>query len=77
MIIQIKKTHIRRGHQNTVDSCPIALAIRESLSVQNVDVQKRTVRIGKTMFTLPVEAQNFIRAFDERKSSVGPLAFEL
>lgn len=77
MKIEVKKTHIRRGQQNTSEYCPIALAIRESLSAEKVEVHHVTARIGRKTFDLPQVAKNFIRAFDEQKSSVGPLSFEL
>lgn len=77
MKIQVKATHIRRGGKGELTSCPIALAIAESLSARNVIVRNSTVQIGKKHFILPLEAQTFISCFDRRKNSVSPFEFEL
>lgn len=77
MKIEVKKTHIRRGIQDTPDACPIALAIQESLGVDSVFVGIETIRIGKKKIVTPQEARNFIERFDTVKSSVGPFSFEI
>lgn len=77
MKIQVKATHIRRGRQGEIASCPIALAIKESLSASDVIVRGFTVQIGKKHFDLPSNAQTFIALFDDRKNSVSPFEFEL
>lgn len=77
MVIEVKKTHIRRGRRLQPDACPIALAIRESLGSEKVQVHKEDVKIGRKTFDLPEEAQWFVDAFDTKKSSVQPFSFEL
>lgn len=77
MLIEVKKTHIRRGQRLQPDACPIALAIRESLGSKEVRVHAEDVRIGQKICDLPTEAQWFVEAFDTKKSSVHPFSFEL
>jgi hypothetical protein len=80
MKIEIKRTHIRRGQQSDGHHCPIGLAIQESLGIDDSDkvfVGDDHIRIGKKKFDTPLEAIDFINAFDERKSSVEPFSFEL
>lgn len=77
MKIEVKKTHIRRGKQRRPDSCPIALAIKESLGVTNVQVWNDTIDIGKKSFDIPYDAEAFIEQFDECKKNAEPFTFEL
>lgn len=77
MKIEVKRSYIRKGIQNSQNNCPIAISVRKSFGIDNVEVNCGDMKIGKRKFDLPLEAQDFITAFDDNKSSVEPFSFEI
>lgn len=77
MKIAVKKTHIHRGEQRNARACPIALALKESLGLDDVRVNCHNVEIGKTKIDLPQIAEDFIVKFDRDKKAVQPFVLEI
>lgn len=79
MIIKVLREHIFRGWQNNCYLCPIALAIRSatgfSYMVTPTEVCLEDAQ-PRLWIQLPIEARQFIDAFDRGKS-VEPFEFEL
>ena len=77
MKIKVRKTHIKRGTQKDACSCPVALALKESLGLTDVRVNVDDVKIGRIRLDLPSDAQTFIAKFDRDKKSVQPFVLEI
>ena len=67
MKIRVMRRHIKTGKPETGNQCPIALAIREYIGSDYVDVAKDTIIIGKAKFKTPTRTVRFIIRFDSLK----------
>lgn len=82
MKIKVKAKHIRQGTRRHGKSCPIAQAIHGALRKrlkfghQQVYVSSFDASINHVLYCLPVEAQLFIRRFDDGLA-VEPFKFNL
>ncbi len=76
MKVRVTQEHIRCGERRSPRGCPIALALREKRGLSNVRVHLTHAFTPSHEFRLPLEAQEFIKAFDNR-SPVEPFSFEL
>ncbi|KKN06533.1 hypothetical protein LCGC14_1076170 [marine sediment metagenome] len=75
MIVNVTQDHIKRGIQDDMCSCPIALALLPSMGGVTVAREYVATR-DHGEFDLPPEAQQFIRDFDAGWM-VYPISFEM
>jgi hypothetical protein len=88
MKITVTQEHIDRGKRGKCDSCPIALAILDDVSIDEAKVgaiiatisRKKPIiswsRVSTEDYYLPQSAIDFVRKFDD-SSHVEPFSFEL
>lgn len=76
MRIDVSLSDIRLGIRRSHCDCPIALAIRRATGNHGVFVAYNGVQIGDGMTYLPIEATQFIVAFDNSEN-VQPFSFDL
>jgi len=78
--IEVTTGNIRKGVASEVYHCPVALAIKRTLKIDNVYVAQdmTSFRFNDTEFdlSLPVRVINWIDRFDDRKE-VKPFSFML
>ena len=77
-LIEVKQSHIDSGSRQSVQCCPIALALKEHFKCDEVFVGGSCCSIGKTIFLseMTKDCINFIRKFD-RGEPVKPFNFFL
>jgi len=79
--IEVTSQDIFEGKQRSKDFCPIAIASRRAgypLTIGAYEVCCRSIDgqcLGHTW--LPKEAEEFVRRFDENRSSVSPFSFDV
>lgn len=80
MKAKIIKKDIKHGERNSCADCPIALAVKRMLKLDNVLVYSHVRVIDNslkaTYYKLPKKATDFILKFDEGHT-VKPFTFEL
>lgn len=84
MRIDVTQIHIDQGFERNARKCPVALAIQDNIPGARVMVLHPnlvSINKGETIESLwcvglPVEANQFIRAFDSGQE-VTPFSFEL
>lgn len=84
MKINVTEDHIARGRQGAPNSCPVALALKETSSdFANVVVspswffsKNKDFKITYEATNLPKKVQQFIKKFDTGKP-VKPFSFEI
>jgi hypothetical protein len=80
IIVSVNEKHIANGKAENAGSCPIALAIKELLPKKKSNLRVRACVVGFSRVIrkaiLPVEAKEFIKAFDAGKK-VKPFIFLL
>lgn len=78
MIIQVKQKHIKNGIKSDPCNCPVALAIKERLSTEDVIVDDLGIGIGLYLetFRSTKKLESFIKNFDNGKK-VKPFSFRL
>ncbi len=81
--VTVTEQHIKRGKKSNTNFCPIALALKGQLGLRSVVVDGDVVEFGVDKegdggfsINLPVEAQEFVRAFDDGET-VKPFSFTL
>lgn len=75
--VSVTQKHIDEGVKSDNKTCPIALALKE-LGFKNPSVGCDSALIEKTVYRLPIDAENFIDKLDFfGKKSVAPFKFEL
>jgi hypothetical protein len=78
--VSVTQEHIDNGTPSESDHCPIALAILDILSPQEVHVNQTDCLIVyqdyDVVFELPQEAQVFVEAFDS-ELPVQPIEFDM
>lgn len=61
----------------TDNSCPIALAVKDTFTTDSVTVSETNVVVNALYYDLPRSAQRFIQKFDENVKPVKPFKFFL
>lgn len=78
--IEVTSINIKKGIRGSYKYCPIALAIKRTLSKKskkyNVFIESDICIISGHIFPLPERAQNFISKFDS-KNEVKPFRFKI
>lgn len=75
--IHVTDSDILNGQRGSSTACPVAWAIRRTLSYGTfIRVGKTTAAIGGGYVTLPTAAAGFVRAFDFGEP-VEPFSFEI
>lgn len=74
--ISIAPRHIRCGTKGSMESCPIALAIKEALLTDNVKVDGSGIFINERKYEVDKKDLRFIERFDNGER-VSPYSFEL
>lgn len=78
--VVVKAKHIRLGKPSQPDKCPIALALRE-MGYKKAECGLVAAQIGKYMYRLPPQVQNFVLTFDNfayrRNYKIVPIQFIL
>jgi len=78
MLISVTQDHIDRGYRKSSTECPVALAIKEAITVPAVVVGRYEIKLhAKSIgFLPPRSVQRFIRRLDSRHA-VKPFKFRL
>lgn len=75
MKVTVTQNHITDGKPGMFGSCPIALAIKD-IATGYVSVSTHSAVYDSHVWSLPVEAQDFVNAFDNNWP-VQPFSFDL
>lgn len=65
--VRIKQKHIAEGVRESVHSCPIALAVKEALLTDAVQVNRENMWVNGKFFELERAEQRFVDSFDNGK----------
>lgn len=78
MIITINVTQedINAGKRNACELCPVALSVKRMFPKRTIYVDTRYIVIDLLGFVIPIEARDFITAFDAGRP-VKPFSFPL
>lgn len=77
IIINLAQEHINKGIKGNVKLCPIALAIKDAVTLA-VEVGANTANIGNDTYLLPSHIRKFIHRFDtKQRQSIYPQKFEI
>lgn len=76
MKIKVTKEHIDKGVKGSWDCCPIALAIKEQLNIESIEVNDELISTQERDYRTPLSCVNFMEKFDEG-DPVTPFEFEL
>jgi len=77
-LIKVKRKHINKGFTLNTNSCPIALAVRETLDIKRINVRCTCLYFHSKWISLSCSAVRFIEKFDSRgRSAVKPFNFYL
>jgi hypothetical protein len=76
--IYVTQDDINKGERQQCHLCPIARAVADALGVHSrlVEVTSYGIRAGGAHYKLPLDARDFMYAFDEGLT-VEPFEFEL
>lgn len=76
--INVTSNHIEQGQRCSVSSCPLGLAIKEQAQLNNPRVYGGLVMDENGhVYSLALEAQDFITKFDADLEEVKPFSFKL
>lgn len=75
MIVKVTQQHIDNGVVGNPRRCAIALALKEVLDIDYVDMDG--FNIGDVVIPFPVEVSEFILGFDSNPKQPQPFSFEL
>lgn len=75
-VIKVTAEHISRGFKQDSESCPIAMAARDSFLSREVFVGRSIMCVDGYTYDMPPEASRFVRSFD-KGLPVEPFEFEV
>lgn len=67
--ITVCRKHLMKGARSSINSCPIALAVKDALITQNVRVTPREMIVNDQAFSLTEAMTEFIGKFDAGRIS--------
>lgn len=76
MKIVVRQEHIDKGIRGSGSCCPLALACKEALKRDDIEVGRSHVKVGDGWFHLPLLAVSFVANFDSRHPNVAPFEFD-
>ena len=66
MLIRLTEDHIQRGKRRDSHDCPVALALRDALDMDDIAVTDDMLRIESCYYTYSRGVKKWIEAFDYR-----------
>ena len=79
-LIRVKQEHIdAAGDDYSIDTCPVARAIRDEIDETNINVTCTIIWIGDRPVLQPTRVHAFVRKYDNpsKRESVKPFNFYL
>jgi hypothetical protein len=76
MKVKVEQRHIDKGIPKSSSCCAVALAVREVVGHEDVDVDEYSIAVAYDSYRAPRKVTEFIEDFD-RGDVVSPFEFEL
>lgn len=77
MLIKLTEDHIKRGKSRNAHCCPVALALRDALDMDDVAVTDEMLRIESCYYTYSRGVKKWIQSFDYQLETVKPKTLKL